>query len=102
LYLTSSTVSVFTSTAACSFTTGLDLSFLLKLIFLKDQDFFFLRFFSADACTSPVVVSSVGVLDDSSATASTSPLASEIGATTSDFSSSGLTGSLTSSVSAVS
>jgi hypothetical protein len=40
----------------------LGLSFLEKLMLLNDQDFFFLRFFSADAGTS--VVSSVGLLAD--------------------------------------
>lgn len=69
---------------------------------LNDHDFFFLRFFSADACTSAVVDSSVGLLADSSAVVSKSPLASETGAATSTFSSSTVGGSLISSIGAAS
>lgn len=64
---------------------------------LNDQDFFFFRFFSADACTSAEADSSVGLLADSSTVVSTSPLASETGAAISGFSSSVLEVSLTSS-----
>lgn len=94
--LTSSTVSVFTSALACSLTVGLDLSFFEKLILLNDHDFFFLRFFSADACTSAGADSSVGLLIDSSAVTSKSPLVSGAGTSTSVFSSV-FTGSLISS-----
>lgn len=63
---------------------------------LNDQDFFFLRFFSADAGTS--AVSSVGLLTDSSAVVSKSPLASETtDSAVSFFCSSVFTGSFTSS-----
>jgi len=93
--LTSGTVSVFTSVVECSLIVGLDLSFFEKLILLKDQDFFFLRFFSADAGTS--AVSSVGLLAELSAVVSKSPLVSETsGNATSVFSSSVFTGSFTS------
>jgi hypothetical protein len=87
LNLTSCTVSDFTSVATCSLTTGLGLSFFEKLMLLNDQDFFFFRFFSADACTSVVADSSAGLLIDSSAVTSKSPLASEAGTSTSVFSS---------------
>lgn len=63
---------------------------------LNDQDFFFLRFFSADACTSAGADSSVGLLADSSIVVSTSPLTSET--TASVFSSSVFAGSLTSPI----
>lgn len=94
--LTSCTVSV--AAVADSLTTGLDLSFFEKLIPLNDQDFFFLRFFSAEACPSAVDDLSSGLLTDSSAVAVTSksPLVSEVGTSTSGFSSV-FTGSLISS-----
>lgn len=94
--LTSCTVSVLTSVVTCSLTTGLDLSFLEKLMLLNDQDFFFFRFFSADACTSVEADSSAGLLTDSSAVTSKSPLASEAVTSTSVFSSD-FSGSLISS-----